>query len=52
MLGVVEYRFGNGLPTKSIEWLTDNGSAYRAHETLWFAKQVSLSPRYKAVRSL
>lgn len=44
MLGAVEHRFGNGLPSKSVEWLTDNGSAYRAHETRWFAKQVGLSP--------
>nr|ELR5267775.1 IS3 family transposase [Providencia rettgeri] len=51
MMGAVEHRFGNGLPTKSVEWLTDNGSAYRAHETRWFAKQVGLSPRHTAVRS-
>lgn len=51
MMGAVEDRFGNGLPAKSIEWLTDNGSAYRAHETRWFAKQVVLSPRHRAVRS-
>lgn len=51
MMGTVGYRFDNGLPTKSVEWLTDNGSAYRAHETRWFAKQVGLSPRHTAVRS-
>ncbi|SUD99041.1 IS2 transposase TnpB [Providencia rettgeri] len=37
MLGAVEHRFGNGLTSKSVEWLTDNGSAYRAHETRRFA---------------
>ncbi len=52
MLGAVEHHFGNVLPTKSVEWLTDNGSAYRAHKTRWFAKQVGLSPRHTAVRSL
>ncbi|SPY78225.1 insertion element IS2 transposase InsD [Providencia rustigianii] len=51
MLGAVEHRFGNELPSKSVEWLTDNGSAYRAHETRRFAKQVGLSPRHTAVRS-
>lgn len=33
MLDAVERRFGQRLPPASIEWLTDNGSAYRAHET-------------------
>ena len=51
MLGAVEHRFGNEFPSKSVEWLTDNGSAYRAHETRRFAKQVGLSPRHTAVRS-
>nr|QOQ31528.1 hypothetical protein EDBMFHNC_05153 [Klebsiella pneumoniae]QOQ33048.1 hypothetical protein BOPHEOLJ_05104 [Klebsiella pneumoniae] len=27
MLGAVERRFGNSLPTSPVEWLTDNGSA-------------------------
>lgn len=51
MLGAVEHRFDNELPSKSVEWLTANGSAYRAHETRRFAKQVDLSPRHTAVRS-
>lgn len=50
IMGAVEHRFGNELPTKSVEWLADNGSAYRAHETRWFAKQVGLSPTHTAVR--
>lgn len=51
MLGAVEHRFGNVLPTRSVEWLADNGSAHRTHETRWFAKQFGLSPRFTAVRS-
>ncbi len=51
MMGAVEYHFGNGLPTKSVEWLTDTGSAYRANEARWFAKQVVLSPRHSVIRS-
>ncbi len=38
MLGAVEKRFGQCLPPKPLEWLTDNGSAYRAHETQAFAR--------------
>ncbi|ATX60189.1 hypothetical protein AM342_27535 (plasmid) [Escherichia coli] len=31
MLGAIEKRFGDKVPEQSIQWLTDNGSAYRAH---------------------
>jgi putative transposase len=41
MLGAVERRFGQQLPPGSIEWLTDNGSAYRARETRRFARKVT-----------
>ncbi|MDR8449736.1 DDE-type integrase/transposase/recombinase, partial [Acinetobacter baumannii] len=51
MLGAVERRFGNRLPPTPVEWLTDNGSAYRAHETRRFAKMVGLEPKTTAVRS-
>lgn len=44
MLGAVEKRFGRQLPTESLEWLTDNGSAYRAHETRAFARLLGLEP--------
>ncbi|STE45639.1 IS2 insertion element transposase InsAB' [Escherichia coli] len=37
MLGAVERRFGNDLPSSPVEWLTDNGSCYRANETRQFA---------------
>lgn len=51
MLRSVEKRFGSHLPTSPIEWLTDNGSAYRAHETRAFAREIGLEPRTTAVRS-
>ncbi|MBS0899634.1 transposase [Pantoea dispersa] len=35
-------RFGQHLPSEPLEWLTDNGSAYRAHETRAFARMLSL----------
>ena len=39
MMQAVEKRFGsNGKPSKTIEWLTDNGSCYTAAETRSFAK--------------
>uniref|UniRef100_UPI002FF074CE integrase core domain-containing protein n=1 Tax=Escherichia marmotae TaxID=1499973 RepID=UPI002FF074CE len=38
MLGAIEKRFGDKVPEQSIQWLTDNGSAYRAHETRQFVK--------------
>ncbi|EGV0674601.1 hypothetical protein JFZ35_004694, partial [Escherichia coli] len=41
MLGAIEKRFGDKVPEQSIQWLTDNGSAYRAH-----APQRSKLPRY------
>ncbi len=31
MLGAVERRFGSDLPAYPVEWLTDNGSCYRAN---------------------
>ncbi|HCB1716472.1 TPA: IS3 family transposase [Citrobacter freundii] len=51
MLGAVEKRFGKQLPTEPLEWLTDNGSAYRAHETRAFARMLGLEPCTTAVRS-
>jgi transposase InsO family protein len=39
----VEYRFGmvDRVPHR-IEWLTDNGSAYTAHDTILFARMIGL----------
>ncbi|TBP31529.1 IS3 family transposase, partial [Klebsiella quasipneumoniae subsp. similipneumoniae] len=51
MLGAVERRFGNSLPTSPVEWLTDNGSAYRSNQTRQFARMVGLEPKHTAVRS-
>ncbi|WP_432324345.1 IS3 family transposase [Yersinia enterocolitica] len=51
MLGAVERRFGSSLPRSPVEWLTDNGSCYRAHETRQFARMVGLEPKNTAVRS-
>lgn len=45
MLAAVEHRFGNvdAVPS-SIEWLSDNGSGYIAHETRAFASGIGLTP--------
>ncbi|HBH9170863.1 TPA: IS3 family transposase [Escherichia coli] len=51
MLGAVERRFGNELPASPVEWLTDNGSCYRANETRQFARTLGLEPKNTAVRS-
>lgn len=51
MLGAVEKRFGNQLAEKSIQWLMDNGLAYIAHETRWFARELNLEPCTRAVSS-
>ncbi|MED8162253.1 IS3 family transposase, partial [Escherichia coli] len=51
MLGEVERRFGNELPASPVEWLTDNGSCYRANETRQFARMLGLEPKNTAVRS-
>ncbi len=45
MPGAVERRFGNELPASPVEWLTDNGSCYRANETRQFARMLGLEPK-------
>ena len=52
MITAVEYRFGpvNRLP-ETIEWLSDNGSGYIAHETRSLAQQMGLEPRTTPVQS-
>lgn len=52
MIATVERRFGqvNRLPS-SIEWLTDNGSCYTAHDTRRFARAIGLIPRTTPVES-
>ncbi len=45
MLAAVEHRFGNvDAAPASIEWLSDNGSGYIAHETRAFASGIGLKP--------
>lgn len=51
MPGAVEKRFGQQLPSEPLEWLTDNGSAYRAYETRAFARMLGLEPCTTRVRS-
>lgn len=51
MLRSVEKRFGSRLPDKPLQWLTDNGSAYTAHETRRFARELNLEPCTTAVSS-
>jgi putative transposase len=52
MVAAVEHRFGriNRLPS-TIEWLSDNGSGYIAHETRRFARDLGLEPRTTPVES-
>lgn len=51
MLRSVEKRFGDRLPDTSVQWLTDNGSAYTAHETRRFARELNPEPCTTAVSS-
>ncbi len=51
MLGAVERRFGSSLPASPVEWLKDNGSAYRSHQTRQFARMVGQETKHTAVRS-
>ncbi|MEN6733302.1 IS3 family transposase [Klebsiella pneumoniae] len=51
MLRSVEKRFGDRLLETPVQWLTDNGSAYTAHETRRFAKELNLEPCTTAVSS-
>ena len=45
MMQAMEKRFGmDHHPDQPIEWLTDNGSCYIAHETKAFARMIGLKP--------
>jgi putative transposase len=45
IMQAVENRFGPyGKPPEHIEWVTDNGSCYKAAETRSFSKQLRLKP--------
>lgn len=51
MLACVERRFATLRAPQPVQWLTDNGSAYTARETLDFAAALSLVPCFTPVRS-
>ncbi len=51
MLIAVEQRFNSYRAPQLVEWLSDNGSCYTAIETIKFAQQVGLTPRFTPVRS-
>ena len=51
MLETVERRFGAIKAPHPVEWLSDNGSAYTARETLDFAAALALVPCFTPVQS-
>jgi transposase InsO family protein len=51
MIESVERRFGGYQTSHPVEWLSDNGSCYRAHETVSFAQTIGLVPCFTPVRS-
>ena len=51
MLMSFEKRFGQYHTPQAVQWLTDNGSAYTAKETIDFGQQLGLTPCFTAVRS-
>jgi putative transposase len=50
MLESVETRFNDQETLDSVEWLSDNGSCYRAHTTVSFAQAICLVPCFTPVR--
>jgi transposase InsO family protein len=51
MLEAVEKRFGGTVTPHPIQWLSDNGSCYRAYDTIQFADRLGLVPCFTPVRS-
>jgi putative transposase len=51
MLEAVEKRFGAARTPQPIQWLSDNGSCYRAYETIEFAVRLGLVPCFTPVQS-
>jgi putative transposase len=51
MLESVEQRFGSTTLPHPVQWLSDNGSCYRAHETIDFAIRLGFVPCFTPVRS-
>jgi putative transposase len=51
MVEAVEDRFGATARPHAVEWLTDNGSCYTAHETVEQAYALGMIPRFTSIRS-
>ena len=51
MLEAVESRFAAIQAPHALEWLTDNGSVYTAHETRTFATALNLVPCFTPIQS-
>ena len=51
MVESIEKRFGDRALPHPIQWLSDNGSCYRAHETIDFAIELGFVPCFTPVRS-
>ncbi|XMM18130.1 integrase core domain-containing protein [Escherichia coli] len=51
MLDAVERRFGKRPPAWGEDYLANNGSAYRSHQTRQAFRMVGLEPKHTAVRS-
>jgi putative transposase len=51
MLESVERRFRGASTPHPVQWLSDNGSAYRAYDTIDFAVRLELVPCFTPVRS-
>ena len=51
MLEAVESRFAAIQAPHALEWLTDNGSVYTAHETRAFATTLNLVPCFTPIQS-
>jgi putative transposase len=51
MVESIERRFGDRALPHPIQWLSDNGSCYRAHETVDFAIALGFVPCFTPVRS-
>jgi putative transposase len=51
ILEAIEKRFGTTTTPHPFQWLSDNGSCYRAHDTIDFADRLGLVPCFTPVRS-
>lgn len=51
MLACIEHRFNSDRAPYPIEWLTDNGSCFKAKETIAFGERLGIKCRFTPVRS-